>query len=170
MDGTLPGDTTMKNTLLFMLLVLVTQNAWSADVLYLQSTSAKLLGRPSFNAPLIEKLQKGAALEVMETSGRWIKVQHKKKVGWLPRLLVSKNPPVTRPSLLQGRDDDLESKARRRASSSATAAATRGLRNDDRSRKSDEDRADYQALKQVESVTVKESDVDKFQQEGLQEH
>lgn len=159
----------MKNTLLFMLLVLVTQNAWSADVLYVQSASAKLLGRPSFNSPLIEKLEKGATLEVMETSGRWIKVQHKEKVGWLPRLLVSKNPPVTRSSLLQESDNDLESKTLRRTSGSATAATKSGLPNDDRSRKNDEDLTEYQNLKQVESVKVKESDVEKFQQEGLQE-
>ena len=169
MTGLIPGDSLMKKPLFFIMLIFLAQPAWSADVFYVQSATAKLLGQPSFRATLIENLDRGTALDAIEVSGRWIKVKHNEKVGWIPRLLLSKAPPITRPSLLEGHDDQLDTKARRRASSSATAAATRGLRNEDRSRMSDEQHSDYDALQKVDHVTVKQDDVIKFQQEGLKQ-
>lgn len=157
----------MKKMLFFIMLISLSQIASGNSVLYVQSAQAKLLEQPSFKAGLVESVAKGTALQVIETSGRWIKVKHNEQVGWVSKLLLSNAPPIAKPSLLEGRDEELEAKARRRASSSATAAATRGLRSEDRSRISDEDRANYEALQQVESVKVKQDDVEKFQQEGM---
>jgi uncharacterized protein YgiM (DUF1202 family) len=157
----------MKKTLFFIMLFSMAQTVSASTMLYVQSATAKLLQQPSFKAGLVVSVDKGVKLEVIETSGRWIKVKHNEQVGWVSKLLVSNTPPAAKPSLLQGRDEELEAKARRRASSSATAAATRGLRSEDRSRMSDEKHVDYEALQQVENVKVKKDEVEQFQQEGL---
>lgn len=141
----------MKNSLLFIALLIVTETVWGADLLYVQSSTAKLLGRPSFNATLIVKLDKGAALQVIESSGSWIKVQHKEKIGWLPRLLLSKNPPMDLPPALQGNTD------KRRADNSTTTPTPN---NDNHSSASDGADTNHATMEKFDSVKVNQSNAE----------
>lgn len=130
--------------------------------LYVQSAKAQLQEAPDFKSAVVASAVRGSSLEPLELSGSWIKVRLNDQVGWVSKLVLSEHPPVDKKSVLQGNIQPRTDNVRRRASTTATAAATRGLRGEDRSRASDKGFADYQALEQMESNTVDEEAIDKF--------
>jgi hypothetical protein len=163
----------MKNPHIFSMLIalsLIGSNA-AADpavpdnTYYVQSTKAKLLEAPDFKATVVTSATRGSHVTAIDKSGSWVKVKFDDQVGWVSRLVLSTKPPVDKSSVLTGKAGEQKHKARRRASSTATAAATRGLRSEDRVRASDSEMSDYNALKQVESVQVNKDEVLRFDQQ-----
>jgi len=148
--------------LLLALLPVITQ---ASETLYVQSVKAKLLSSPSFQADTIEVISKGAAIEVVESQQRWIKVNYQDKSGWINKLLVASKPPLNKVTLLE--DQPVSQDARRRASSVATSAAARGLSAEDRARLNIKNEFDYAALSQMESLMIEESEVWEFLNEGI---
>ena len=129
--------------------------------MYVQN-KAKILSSPSFKAKVVVVAKKGQVLEVVKKKGRWYQVKIGNKTGWVSRLLVSKTPPMKKISVLASRGKKISKKARRRASVMTSAAAARGLAEDDRRRVGAGEMSDYAALEQMESVNVTEDEVDNF--------
>lgn len=160
----------MKKYLLTLIMVLFSSTVLSNTNLYIQSVKAKLLEEPNFKSQLVIELKRGTQVQLIEKSGRWIKVKYETSEGWLSSLLVSSNPPLEKKSVLKGQEKIIKSMARRRASSNSTAAATRGLRKSDRARASDDSHADYQALEQVDSIKIKDAEAWQFHKEIANKH
>jgi len=155
--------------ILFLGTMLLSQAAMADNTLYVQSAKAKLLASPSFASKLLHNMERGVALHVVETSERWVKVKHNDQLGWVSKLLLSPSPPTKKNSILFKPKNDVTQKARRRASSTATAAATRGFRSERHSRANDLENGDYDALEKVESITIEEAEAWKFHQEGIKQ-
>ena len=67
--------------------------------------------------------------------------------------------------MIKDQDSDAQKDAvRRRASSSAGAAAARGLRQDERARASDQGQTNYPAVEKMEANPVNEKEVETFMQ------
>ena len=141
--------------------------AAAQQILYVQSTKAKMMASPAFDAEIIGLLQKGESVTLLKDQGRWVQVDFQSTTGWISKLLLAAQPPMEKISVLTGKQEQLENSARRRASTTTTAAATRGLRNEQRARMSDDQKPDYNELQQMEAVEVKEAEVWKFHTEGL---
>ena len=142
-------------------------SASAQQVMYVQSAKANLMAGPGFDSNLISVLQKGESVAFVKEQGRWVQVTYQSSSGWVSKLLLADHPPVDKVSVLQAKQEHLEDSARRRASTNVTAAATRGLRNDDRPETSDEGKPDYDQLREMEAVEIKEAEVRKFHAEGL---
>ncbi len=138
-----------------------------AETGYVQSRTAKLLASPAARAEVVTELVKGDAVEVVETQGRWLKVSSGDKTGWISKLLVKNQPPKGKISVLE-ENKELEENARRRASTVSSAAAARGLRNEERARQSDDSVADFSAVREMESERVSEQEAMEFMEQGLE--
>lgn len=149
-------------TLLMTFLLCLSFTAGAGPTLYLQSDSAKLTAAPSFGAAAIMSLKKGDELAVIEERDGWYRVRIDGKTGWIPRLLVSPHKPINRISVLSDRKASVKASARRRASNVTTAGAARGLANDDRHRVNQNDTADYEAVRAMESENIPPQDVETF--------
>ncbi len=155
----------MKRFVLLLGLLLTTTGASAEQYLYILSAKAKLMAAPSFNSATIGQVSKGERLLTLEKrNNRWFKVEYKGKQGWISRLAVSAHPPVRRATRLAGLDDErLLNNARRRASSVATTAAVRGLRDDSRSRLGQADnRQDYHSLALLEAEHYSDAELSHF--------
>ena len=141
--------------------------AFSAEqVLYVQSTKAKIMSMPSFKGKLVAEVGKGYKLVSSGKEGGWYKVRYGSYDGYVSSFLLSPNPPLEKQSVLKTDDTAERSSVRRRASTYTSAAAARGLAADDRRRLSKEDRSDYLALQQVESMVITDEDLQKFMKEN----
>lgn len=139
----------------------------AAEVVYVQSRQAKLLAAPGFDAAVVATIDKGAALDVLGQQGRWLKVGHQQQQGWVAELLVGKQPPNDKVTVVNDGASDLKQNARLRASATTSTAAARGLRNDDRARESDDAIADYSALDEMERLKVSDEETRRFLEEGM---
>lgn len=124
------------------------------------------MAAPEFNADLMTTIDRGAELTVKGSQGRWLQVGYQDKTGWVSQLLVGDTPPLGRMSTLNSSDQTIKQEARRRASATASVAAARGLRNDERARQSDNAVADYSALEQLDRLSVNDDEALKFVEEG----
>jgi hypothetical protein len=136
------------------------------EIYYVQSLKAKIMWEPSFKAAVMREVTKGRALSGFGKEGNWIKVQIDFETGYIPSLLVSKQAPMNRVSLIKADDQDLRQSVRRRASTYSSAAAARGLTQEGRKRLSKEEKADYFSLEKIESITVSKEEVGKFLEGG----
>jgi len=152
---------------LFLTTMLLINTAWADNTLYVQSAKAKLLESPSFKSKLLHNIKKGTKLQIVETAERWVKVKHNDQLGWISKLLLSPTPPIQKDSVLYHQKNNVNQKARRRASSTATAAATRGFRSEQHSRSSDLEHGDYNALEKVEAIKIEETEIRDFHQKGM---
>lgn len=152
---------------ILILLMASSMVTMAEETMYIQSTTAKLFRNQSFSSQVIFDIQKGESVQVIETSGRWAKIHYQKHHGWTPMLLLSKNPPLNKISVLSD-DQKLGDNARRRASAVATAGATRGLTADNRQRANESTNINYRALMFVEQEHVSESELTQFAKEMTQ--
>ena len=136
--------------------------AAGSSVLYVQSSKAKIMKSPSFRSKVVMTAKKGQELEVVKKKGSWYEVKVDGKTGWVSRLLVSSSKPLDKVSVFAKADKDISKSARRRASVMTTAAAARGLAEDDRRRLGAETKMDYAAIERVEATSVTEAEVDSF--------
>lgn len=155
----------MSKRLLFLSLVtlaLTTGVATAQDTYYVQSLKAKILSEPSFKAKMIGEAVKGAKLASSGRQGSWVKVVLSQREGYVSSLLVTKYPPLEKTSVIRGDQSDIKQSVRRRASTYTSAAAARGLAQDDRRRLSTEDKTDYGGLEKMEAVSINPEELSGF--------
>jgi len=134
-----------------------------AEPLYfVQSENAKVMSQPSFKSEVVAKVSLGEKLNVSGKEGNWIKVALGGKTGYISALLISNHAPMKKVGIVKADGAEIDQGVRRRASSYSSAAAARGLTKEDRKRADEEGKADYDAVKKMESVAVKEEDVTRF--------
>ncbi len=136
-----------------------------AETGYIQARQAKIYAAPSLKAEPVASVEKGTAVEIDERQGRWLKVHVARHQGWVSSLLVGSNPPIKKITVLDDGAPTLDETARRRASAATSAAAPRGLRSEDRARQSDEGAANFDAVRQMETMGVSEEEAAKFAEE-----
>lgn len=134
-----------------------------AESLYfVQSETAKIMSQPSFRSDILAQVGFGEKLNATGKEGNWIKVQVGNKAGYVSALLVSSHAPMKKTGVVKADGAEIDQGVRRRASSYSSAAAARGLTKDDRKRADEEGKADYDAVKKMESVTVTDESVTRF--------
>jgi uncharacterized protein YgiM (DUF1202 family) len=161
----------MKTKLLLAAALLLLCGPSAAQTLYVQSLKAKLHTEPSSQSPQLAELPKGAAVETVEKTDRWVKVTHGAQTGWISSLVLAAQPPAKKISVMDApvEEDAAKPGARLRASSNNTAAATRGLRGETRARMSEEGQADYSALETVKSQAASEQEAADFLSQGVKQ-
>ena len=142
------------------------QPLFALDAYYVQSIKAKVMSASSFKSAVLGEVGKGYKFESSGRQGSWIKVTFNSKEGYVSTLLLSTHPPMEKTGLIKAEGADINQGVRRRASTSTSAAAARGLTSDDRIRTSREEEIDYKALERVEAFAVNPDEVAKFMTGG----
>jgi uncharacterized protein YgiM (DUF1202 family) len=145
----------------FLLISLLPFSLAAAETMYVQSNQAKLMSEPAFKAKQLAILQRADKVEVLKKTKRWYRIRHQGETGWVSKLLLSPQPPLNQASVLKGDNSALQAQARRRASSTASAAATRGLRQAS-PQNTEPGQADFQAVDAMESVEVSPEEAKAF--------
>ena len=148
-------------TLLFFLSLLLPCSLLAGETMYVQSNQAKLMTEPAFKAKQLLLLQRADKVEVLEKAKRWYRVRHQGETGWVSKLLLAPQPPLNKASVLKGDNTTLQAQARRRASSTSSAAATRGLRQANQ-QNTESGKADFHAVDAMESVEVSPDEAKAF--------
>ena len=161
----------MKKIIVLLVLVVAvlvfSTPLYAQTVYYVQSVKAKVMSGPSFKSAVIAEVSKGIKLAASGREGSWVKVRLNNKDGYVSALLVSTHPPMEKTAVIKGEDAEIKQGVRRRASSYTSAAAARGLAQDDRRRLSKEEKVDYESLEKVEAFKLGADDVNRFM-EGKQ--
>jgi uncharacterized protein YgiM (DUF1202 family) len=147
-------------------IVLICGAAYAVDTYYVQSMKAKILSAPSFKAKMLGEASKGTRLTAIGKEGSWIKVSYYGKQGYVSSILLSAYPPMARKGLIKADESDFRQGVRRRASTYTSAAAARGLAQDDRRRLSGEEKSDYAGVETIEAITVSDAEVIRFMEAG----
>ena len=159
----------MKRTVLVwmaVVVVLMCGAAYALEPYYVQSVKAKIMTAPSFKAIALGEASKGTKLTAVAKEGSWIKVSYYGQVGYVSSILVSPYPPMARQGLIKAEESELRQGVRRRASTYTSAAAARGLAQDDRRRLSGEEKSDYVGLEKMEAITVSDGEIVRFMEGG----
>ena len=136
--------------------------AGAEQLYYVQSVKAKILSAPSFRSAAVAEVGKGQSLVLKAREGIWMKVAYGGKEGYVSSLLVSSHPPLQKRGFIKANDSEIKMGVRRRSSAFASAAAARGLTKEDRRRADTEDRVDYAALHNMETLSYSDEEVDRF--------
>jgi uncharacterized protein YgiM (DUF1202 family) len=152
-------DKMIKRAAFILCILLI---AASPNVVYVKSLKAKVMKEPSFKGAPLFTAEKGQKLSVVQKKGRWFNVSLDGKSGWVSSLLVGNQPPIEKVRIITGAGQDLSKDARRRASVATSAAAARGLTEDDRRRLGQKDAVNYHALNDVEAIVITESELAEF--------
>ncbi|MCK9418033.1 MAG: SH3 domain-containing protein [Nitrospirae bacterium] len=156
----------MRKTLLQVVMVVVSvffaTTLYAQTDYYVQSVKAKVMSGPSFKSGVISEVSKGHKLSSSGKEGSWVKVRISDKDGYVSSLLVSTHPPFEKTGIIKGEDAEIKQGVRRRASSYTSAAAARGLAQDERRRLSKEEAIDYYSLDKVESFTLSPDEITRF--------
>jgi len=140
---------------------------FAETIYYVQSDNANVRSEPSFGAKVIAKVAKGQTLTSISKDGSWIKVKIDGKEGYISALLVSNHAPIEKQTITKTAEDaDAKPTARRRASSFTSAAAARGLTDEEKKREGIEEKSDYKAVDKMESVKITPEEVKKFKETG----
>lgn len=158
-----------RTTLFLIALLAVPLAAFAAESVYVQSVKAKIMNGPNFKSGEVGVANKGDKLTVAEKGDGWIKVSSGSLSGWVNTLCVSDSPPMDNIALVTAESANLEEKSRKRASAMTSAAAARGLSDEDRKRLTEAGKADYRALMELERVAsgVSKADVDAFSSQDV---
>ncbi|MHB8844665.1 MAG: SH3 domain-containing protein [Nitrospirota bacterium] len=159
----------MKRSVLMLMaaaIVLLCGAAYALEPYYVQSVKAKIMTAPSFKATALGEAGRGTKLTAVAKEGSWIKVSYFGQVGYVSSILVSPYPPLARQGLIKAEGAELRQGVRRRASTYTSAAAARGLAQDDRRRLSGEEKSDYVGLETLEAISVSDAEIDRFMEAG----
>ncbi len=161
----------MRRTIVLIIscafIILAASTLFAQQVFFVQSVKAKVMAEPSFKSEVLAVIGKGAPVSVTGRQGRWVKVRTETTDGYLPSLILAAKPPLDRVGLIKGEGtSSIEHNVRRRASTYTSAAAARGLTEDDRRRISAEERANYSSLQRMESFVLSDEEVLKFSRGG----
>jgi hypothetical protein len=157
----------MKRMVLVLILFMVVGMAYvtalyAESVYYVQSVKAKVMSDASFKAAVIAEVGKGSKLSSLGRDGSWIKVKYNNTTGYVSSLLLSTHPPIAKTGIIKGDEAEIKQGVRRRASSYTSAAAARGLTQDDRRRLSKEEKVDYESLEKIESFKLSADEINRF--------
>ena len=115
-------------------------------------------------------LKRGDRLHVIKKQGLWLNVEtDAHNQGWISKLFVDHSKPTTEAELVKELDSDqsLAKTARIRSSSYSASATTRGLIAGNRVREGrDKYESDPDAIKRMDSFTLPENELRKFQEVG----
>ncbi len=146
--------------------LLLSAVAWGAqsETFYVQAIRAEVRKEPKTAGAMVAKVKRGDALSVVSKNDLWFEVKTPKLSGWIPRLFLSRYPPIGASELSNlPTGTSLEKASRRRPASFAGSAATRGLMLTERARKGQEKYpTDYEALARMEEAAVSAALLDKF--------
>ncbi len=159
----------MKKTLMLLVVLLVFPHAlFAAESVFVQSVKAKIMGEPNFKSKELGVAQKGDKLAVTEKGDGWVKVTAGSVSGWVNKLTVGDAPPMDKVSIITADSANLEGKSRKRASAMTSAAAARGLSDTERKRLTDEGKANYRDLVEMEKIaaTIGDREIGSFADEG----
>jgi uncharacterized protein YgiM (DUF1202 family) len=145
-----------------MIGMVFSSGAYAQTEYYVQSVKAKVMSGKTFKSPVLGEVAKGFKFVSSGKEGGWVKVKYKNNDGYVSSLLLSSNPPLDKAGVIKGDDAEIKQGVRRRASSYTSAAAARGLAQDDRRRMNREERADYISLQKIEAFTVSQDEVNRF--------
>lgn len=154
-----------KQLMMFITGLLYATLSYADTSYYVQSTNATVRSGPSFGAKVIAKVNKGQMLSSTSKSGDWIQVKIDGKEGYISHLLVTTHPPLDKTTVIKADEQEIKPTARRRASSFTSAAAARGLTDEEKKREGVE-KADYKAVDKMEAVKVTPEEVKKFKETG----
>ena len=154
-----------KQLMMFITGLLYVTLSYADTSYYVQSTNATVRSGPSFGAKVIAKVSKGQMLSSTSKSGDWIQVKIDGKEGYISHLLVTTHPPLDKTTVIKADEQEIKPTARRRASSFTSAAAARGLTDEEKKREGVE-KADYKAVDKMEAVKVTPEEVKKFKETG----
>lgn len=152
------------STLLSTLLAFTLAHA-EESVYYVQSANATVKTDPSFSAKVLAKVAKGQTLTAVSKDGNWVKVKVDGKIGYISAFLVSNQPPMEKQTVIKANEEEIQPSARRRASSFTSAAAARGL-TDDENKDAKDAPPDYKAVEKMEAIKVTPEEVNKFKESG----
>lgn len=151
----------------FVMLCLFVSNSFADASVYVQSMTTKLKSEAKAGSADVTSLKRGDELKVLSTEGSWLKVEFNKQTGYISKLFVSNIKPATQNELMNADQSSAEKTSRKRSSSFAVSAATRGLSAGSRHRDNRENyRSDAEAVDKIEKQQVHPQDLKKFQKEG----
>ena len=152
--------------LVVLVMALSATFAQAEEVFYVQSLKAKVMSGASFRSKVLGETTRGHKLVALGRMGTWVKVNYQSREGYVSALLVSTRPPMEKHGLIKADESVISHGVRRRASTYTSAAAARGLVQDDRRRLSRDEKVDYQGLEKLETVTITDDDIAKFMEGG----
>ena len=138
-----------------------------AEPLFVQAVKADLHEEAKLDSPTLVSLKRGNEVESLERQSMWVKVKYANKVGWISRLFLSTTRPVGEADLSNDIAGNLEKASRRRSSSYAVSASSRGLMTDERTRQGRAlYRTDSESLDALESTSFEAAKLRGFQTEA----
>jgi len=159
-----------KKTSILMMAFIVSMvygtDLYAESIYYVQSVKAKVMSAMSFKSQVIAEVSKGSKLVSTGKEGSWIKVRYENTIGYVPALVLSSRPPLNKAGMIKGEETEIKQGVRRRASSYTSAAAARGLTQDDRKRLNKDEKADYESLEKVEAFKLSADDINRFMGES----
>ena len=139
----------------------------SAETLFVMAQKVGLKAKPAMSEADVATLQRGDSVDVVSTEGAWLQVQKGESRGWVSKLFLTKTKPIGAAALATEVPASEAKTSRRRESSYAVSASSRGLLPIERTRNGRESyRADNEALAAVIKFSVTPSELQQFVSEG----
>lgn len=155
-----------KSLISALLLVLASSAAHAAEggiKQWVQAVETDLKAEPNMSAPAVTKLKRGAQVAVNGNKDFWMKVKAGQNEGWISKLFLTDHPPVGNADLSKEVKTSMEKTTRRRSSSYAVSASTRGLQADHPGRgHGAEGKVDYEAVKAMEQLKIEPARLQAF--------
>ncbi|MGK5088875.1 SH3 domain-containing protein [Bdellovibrionota bacterium FG-2] len=133
---------------------------------YIQAAKADLKAEPKMDSKSLTQLKRGDPLTIEKKEGIWNYVKVGNKAGWVSKLFISATKPVGAAELSQNSNNNLEKSSRRRSSSYAVSAATRGLTAEGRSGNRESLQSDFEALSTMEKDVPSDDKLNAFSASG----
>ena len=131
---------------------------------YVFSKKASLYEEPNVKSNQIKTINSGDVITVYKEKGYWLYVKTSNESGWISKFLVSEYKPRDAKVKMAQIKKTLKRNARRRASSYSSAAAARGLSENDTVTGSIKE--DLKAIEQVEKQKISEKELKEFMEKG----
>jgi hypothetical protein len=135
---------------------------YAGDAYYVQSAKAKVMSGKSFKSAVLGEASRGHLFASGERAGNWVKVMFNERHGYVYSLLVATHPPLEKARVIRADDREINKGVRRRTSSYTSAAAARGLAQDDRRRLSRDVKADYDSVEKIETFNLAPGELNRF--------
>ncbi|MFZ4713650.1 MAG: hypothetical protein ACOYL6_08065 [Bacteriovoracaceae bacterium] len=128
-----------------------------AKTLYIKSLKAPLLKEAKMGSTTITILERGAQVEEVKQSDKFVEVKNGSSTGFVNNLFLTSDAPSQKKESLLEKDVDISTKARKRASGFTSAAAARGLKEDSDDIFQYLGEADGARLKEMEALHIEAS-------------
>ena len=134
---------------------------------WVQSVQAEVKAGPKFDAKPLKMLKRGDEVLVISRKDSWMEVKIGAESGWLSKLFLTDHKPIGAAELNDTLQVSAEKTTRKRSSSYATSASTRGLREDSNSRRFKESAPpNYKSLQKIETFQINPKTLALFKKAG----